>query len=65
MNLECRLITNQLLYQLSYEGYKIKNAEKYYKEALTLPLYYSLSLTDQKKVIKILRKALETKENEK
>ncbi len=47
--------------QLGFKSYKIKNAEKYYKEALTLPLYYSLSLKDQKKVIKILRKTLETK----
>ena len=47
--------------QLGIKNYKLKNAEKHYKEALMLPLYYSLSLKDQKKVIKTLRKALKLK----
>ena len=46
---------------LGFKNYKLKNTEKYYKEALTLPLYYSLSIKEQKKVIKTLRKALDTK----
>ena len=44
--------------KLGFQNYKIKNTEKYYKEALTLPLYYSLSLKEQKKVINELKKAL-------
>ena len=46
---------------LGFKNYKLKNTEKYYKEALTLPLYYSLSIKEQKKVIKTLRKALKLK----
>ena len=44
--------------KLGFQNYKIKNTEKYYKEALTLPLYYSLSLKEQKKIINELKKAL-------
>ena len=46
---------------LGFKNYKLKNTEKYYKETLTLPLYYSLSIKEQKKVIKTLRKALKLK----
>ena len=46
---------------LGFKNYKLKNTEKYYKEALTLPLYYSLSIKEQKKIIKTLRKALKLK----
>ncbi len=46
---------------LGFKNYKLKNAEDYYKEALTLPLYYSLSLKGQKKIIRILRGALRAK----
>ena len=46
---------------LGFKNYKLKNTEKYYKEALTLPLYYSLSIKEQKKVIKTLQKALKLK----
>ena len=44
--------------QLSFKNYKLKNTEKYYKETLTLPLYYSLSLKEQKKIIETLQEAL-------
>ncbi len=44
--------------KLGFQNYKIKNTEKYYKEALTLPLYYSLSLKEQKKIINELKRAL-------
>jgi|TARA_B100001964_G_scaffold197998_1_gene223373 UDP-4-amino-4,6-dideoxy-N-acetyl-beta-L-altrosamine transaminase len=47
--------------RLGFKNYKLKNAEDYYKEALTLPLYYSLSLKGQKKIIRILRGALRAK----
>ncbi|MAH02908.1 MAG: UDP-4-amino-4,6-dideoxy-N-acetyl-beta-L-altrosamine transaminase [Candidatus Pelagibacter sp.] len=46
---------------LGFKNYKLKNTEKYYKEALTLPLYYSLSIKEQKRVIKTLREALKLK----
>jgi len=47
--------------RLGFKNYKLKNTEKYYKETLTLPLYYSLSIKEQKKVTKTLRKALKLK----
>ncbi len=43
------------------KGYDIldfKNSEKYYKEALSLPIYPSLSKEEQKYVVEIIRKAL-------
>ena len=44
-----------------FKNYKLKNSEKYYKEALTLPLYYSLRLKEQKLIINTLQEALKLK----
>ena len=43
-------------------GFKLglcPEAENYYKEAISLPLFYKLSLTQQKYIYKLLKKALE------
>ena len=44
--------------QLGYKTSEFKEAEKYYEEALSIPLYYSLSKNEQKKVISCLTKLL-------
>lgn len=41
--------------ELGYGNEKTPNMDKYYEEAISLPMYYSLSDTEQKYVIKILK----------
>jgi UDP-4-amino-4,6-dideoxy-N-acetyl-beta-L-altrosamine transaminase len=44
--------------QMGFKAGDFPEAEKYYSEAITLPLYYSLSEADQDQVIEAVREAL-------
>ena len=43
-------------FKIFKDKYIYKNAEIYYNTALSLPIYYKLSLADQNLVIKLLKK---------
>lgn len=49
--------------QNKFQKKKFKNAEIYYREAMTLPLYFDLKKNDQMKIIKIINKTLTKKFN--
>jgi perosamine synthetase len=44
--------------QLGHSGYKYYNAVEYYNEAISIPLYYSLSDSEQDQVITAIKKLL-------
>ena len=43
----------------NYNLKKIQNSMKYYSDALSIPLYYSLNKKDQKKIIRTLIELIE------
>ena len=45
--------------KFNFKKSNFKNSEKYYQEAMTLPLYYDLKKSDQTKIIKIINKILD------
>ena len=50
-------VTSQPYYKkMGYDTKKYIESQKFYKEALSIPLYYKLTNEDQNKVIKILKK---------
>lgn len=50
--------------QYNFNKHNFKNSEKYYKEAITLPLYYDLKKYDQMKIVKIINKVLTKRLND-
>ena len=40
---------------------QFKNSKQYYKDAVSLPIYYDLKLKDANKIIKEIKKVLEIK----
>lgn len=52
-------VTSHPFYQkLGYSSSDFKETEKYYEEAISIPLYYSLTYNEQKKVINLITKLL-------
>ena len=47
--------------KFNFKKSNYKNSEKYYQEAMTLPLYYDLKKKDQIKIIRIINKILDEK----
>ena len=48
-------------FKIFKDKYINKNAEIYYKNAVSLPIHYSLSQTDQNLVIRLLKKFFDKK----
>ena len=43
----------------NFKTRNFKNSEKYYKEALSIPVYFNLKMTQQKKIVKIINSFFE------
>ena len=61
-NLHYKPIYRNTFYKkYNFNKNNFQNSEKYYKEAITLPLYYDLKKVHQMKIIKIINKVLNKK----